>query len=408
MKWIGRIFYIALVLIIGFFVLRISQINAQVKYYNEKAAPYLLEDKREDYIPRYMTANLIETYLKDPVYLAQSKDENEFEFEFAIYHLKIIGEKQEATYLSFYFNEITFDYESLLDDYNKYEENNNLAAISIEVKMKDVEELSTEYYPLDPSFRMPVVLLQLVTNDNNESVFSFQVAIDGKAAPKESTEIEKISLVLSDLTASEDGENPTRTIIAEFTSDENNDNDVDQLTTVDNVIVSSKFNGMIESYQLDELYEDESNLGETYRSDLNVYLKGVTKSLVIYGLVVVGLTFLIFFLKPLLNHIEDKRAIRRKEEREAEKELEALEKRQTEPVIEEAELVEDDNEVIDDNNYNEINEEEQLTKVLEEEQIIDYNAMTVVELKALAKEMELTNYSTLKKADLIELIKQNK
>ncbi|HHT55100.1 MAG TPA: hypothetical protein GX012_00895 [Acholeplasma sp.] len=156
---------------------------------------------------------------------------------------------------------------------------------------------------------------------------------------------------------------------------------------------------MIESYQLDELYEDESNLGETYRSDLNVYLKGVTKSLVIYGLVVVGLTFLIFFLKPLLNHIEDKRAIRRKEEREAEKELEALEKRQTEPVIEEAELVEDDNEVIDDNNYNEINEEEQ---------IIDYNAMTVVELKALAKEMELTNYSTLKKADLIELIKQNK
>src|SRR5690554_720868 len=353
MKWIGRIFYIALVLIIGFFVLRISQINAQVKYYNEKAVPYLLEDKREDYIPRYMTANLIETYLKDPVYLAQSKDENEFEF--AIYHLKIIGEKQEATYLSFYFNEITFDYESLLDDYNKYEENNNLAAISIEVKMKDVEELSTEYYPLDISFRMPVVLLQLVTNDNNESVFSFQVAIDGEAAPKESTEIEKISLVLSDLTASEDGENPTRTIIAEFTSDENNENGVDQLTTVDNVIVSSKFNGMIESYQLDELYEDESNLGETYRSDLNVYLKGVTKSLVIYGLVVVGLTFLIFFLKPLLNHIEDKRAIRRKEEREAEKELEALEKRQTEPVIEEAELVEDDNEVIDDNNYNETN-----------------------------------------------------
>src|SRR5690554_2957146 len=159
MKWIGRIFYIALVLIIGFFVLRFSQINAQVKYYNEKAAPYLLEDDREGYIPRYMTANLIETYLKDPVYLAQSSDSNDFEFEFAIYHLKIFGEEQDVTYLAFYFNEITFDYESLLNDFEKYEENTNLAAISIEVKMKDVEELSSEYYPLDASFRMPVILL---------------------------------------------------------------------------------------------------------------------------------------------------------------------------------------------------------------------------------------------------------
>ena len=407
MKWIGRILYIALVVIVGFFVLRFSQINAQVKYYNENAAPYLLKDDREGYISRYMTANLIDTYLKEPLYLAQSDDSNDFKFEFAIYQLKILGEDQDLTYLSFYFNEITFDYETLLEDYNKYEENNNLAAISIEVKMKDVDELSTEYYPLDASFRMPVVLLQQVTKDN-ESVFSFQVAIDGEAESKESTEIEKISLVLSDLTTAEEADDATRTIIAEFTSDENNENGVDQLTTVDNVIVSSKFNGMIESYQLDDLYEDENNLGVTYRSDLDVYLKGVTKSLVIYGLIVVGLTFLIFFLKPLLNYIEDKRAIRRKEEREAEKELEALEKRQTEPVIEDAEFVEEDNEAIEDHNDDEIQEDEQLTQVLEEEKTIDYNSMTVVELKALAKEMELTNYSTLKKADLIELIKQNK
>lgn len=412
MKWIGRIFYIALVLIIGFFVLRFSQINAQVKYYNEKAAPYLLEDDREGYIPRYMTANLIETYLKDPVYLAQSSDSNDFEFEFAIYHLKIFGEEQDVTYLAFYFNEITFDYESLLNDFEKYEENTNLAAISIEVKMKDVEELSSEYYPLDASFRMPVILLQQVIDENKNPVFSFQVVLEGDSeyTVKESTEIEKISLVLSDLTSAEEADEPTRTIIAEFTSDVNNTmEDSDELITQDNIIISTDFNGDIDSYVLDELYKDANNLGITFRDDLDVYLKGVTKSLLIYGLIVVGLTFIIFFLRPLLNHIDNKKTLRRREEQQAAKELKAKEQalQNDSALIEEAEFVEEDTETeLEVENEEIVDQEDLVEDILEEE--TDYNAKTVAELKSLAKEMGLTNYSTLKKADLIELIKQNK
>lgn len=412
MKWIGRIFYIALVLIIGFFVLRFSQINAQVKYYNDKAAPYLLEDDREGYIPRYMTANLIETYLKDPVYLAQSSDSNDFEFEFAIYHLKIFGEEQDVTYLAFYFNEITFDYESLLNDFEKYEENTNLAAISIEVKMKDVEELSSEYYPLDASFRMPVILLQQVIDENKDPVFSFQVVLEGDSeyTVKESTEIEKISLVLSDLTSAEEADEPTRTIIAEFTSDVNNTmEDSDELITQDNIIISTDFNGDIDSYVLDELYKDANNLGITFRDDLDVYLKGVTKSLLIYGLIVVGLTFIIFFLRPLLNHIDNKKTLRRREEQQAAKELKAKEQalQNDSALIEEAEFVEEDTETeLEVENEEIIDQEDLVEDILEEE--TDYNAKTVAELKSLAKEMGLTNYSTLKKADLIELIKQNK
>lgn len=412
MKWIGRIFYIALVLIIGFFVLRFSQINAQVKYYNDKAAPYLLEDDREGYIPRYMTANLIETYLKDPVYLAQSSDSNDFEFEFAIYHLKIFGEEQDVTYLAFYFNEITFDYESLLNDFEKYEENTNLAAISIEVKMKDVEELSSEYYPLDASFRMPVILLQQVIDENKDPVFSFQVVLEGDSeyTVKESTEIEKISLVLSDLTSAEEADEPTRTIIAEFTSDVNNTmEDSDELITQDNIIISTDFNGDIDSYVLDELYKDANNLGITFRDDLDVYLKGVTKSLLIYGLIVVGLTFIIFFLRPLLNHIDNKKTLRRREEQQAAKELKAKEQalQNDSALIEEAEFVEEDTETeLEVENEEIVDQEDLVEDILEEE--TDYNAKTVAELKSLAKEMGLTNYSTLKKADLIELIKQNK
>ena len=38
---------------------------------------------------------------------------------------------------------------------------------------------------------------------------------------------------------------------------------------------------------------------------------------------------------------------------------------------------------------------------------IDYESMTVVELRALAKERCLTGYSSLNKADLIHLLKDN-
>lgn len=41
------------------------------------------------------------------------------------------------------------------------------------------------------------------------------------------------------------------------------------------------------------------------------------------------------------------------------------------------------------------------------EESVDYNNLTVAELKALAKERELTGYSDLKKAELIEFLKEN-
>ena len=43
----------------------------------------------------------------------------------------------------------------------------------------------------------------------------------------------------------------------------------------------------------------------------------------------------------------------------------------------------------------------------EEPQSLDYESMTVVELRALAKERGLTGYSSLNKADLIQLLKDN-
>ena len=50
--------------------------------------------------------------------------------------------------------------------------------------------------------------------------------------------------------------------------------------------------------------------------------------------------------------------------------------------------------------------EEQVTSLSLEENI-DYESMTVVQLRELAKERGLTGYSSLNKADLIQLLKEN-
>ena len=42
-----------------------------------------------------------------------------------------------------------------------------------------------------------------------------------------------------------------------------------------------------------------------------------------------------------------------------------------------------------------------------EDETIDYESMTVVQIRELAKERGLTGYSSLNKADLIQLLKDN-
>lgn len=308
MKWIGRILYIIVVVIIGTLVLRFSQINAQVKYYNDNALPYLIENDRENYIEGYMTANLVEEYLKYPIYLANSNDET-FTFEFAIYHLRVTNNDNNISYLTFYFNEVTFNYEELLSDYNSYEENNNTAGILIELKMAGVDEIVTNYYPLDINFRMPIVILEQV-KVNNDELFRFQVVdSNDKEVNKTSNEIEKITITLEDLTtATTEQPDPIKTVIAEFNSDSTND-----LSLTDNLILngdtleSNNFNGAVSNYALNDNYSNESLLGATHFGDLSVYQKGVVKSLIIYFLIVVVITFLLFFLKPLMNHLNQRR-----------------------------------------------------------------------------------------------------
>lgn len=68
----------------------------------------------------------------------------------------------------------------------------------------------------------------------------------------------------------------------------------------------------------------------------------------------------------------------------------------------ESELLETDIEEVD-----ELEALDELPEFEEVEEVVDLSKLTVAELRNLAKELELTGYSSLKKADLIALIEEN-
>lgn len=382
MKWIGRILYIVFVFIVTLLVIQFAQINGLLNYYENEAVIFLAEENydREAYIERYMTVNIVDTYLKDPVYLVESDDEK-FAFDFAIYQLKVADkDDNEFTYLAFYFNEYEFNYEELLNDYEAFEENNRLARIGLEIKVAGNSQIIENYFTIDYKNRLALIMFEQVTNDALENVFDYTMNIE---APEEglvyqTKEIERITLKLEDFTLSKDqNTDPAETVIANIVSDQNNDlSNVDNLVLENGVLTSTNFNGSINSYLLDELYEDEQLLGSTDYDVLDEYQeKSIRKILGIYFIIVIVITFLLFFLKPLKNHINYKRMEKRRRIKQDEAEL------------------------------NEVDSKE--VKIEESKPEIDYKAMTVAELKELAKELGLSKYSNLKKEDLINLIRQN-
>lgn len=310
MKWVGRILYLILLYIIGIFVLSFAQQSATYKFYQNEGIPFLKDDNREEYIARYFTIFEIEKYLKDPIYIAKSENDEKFNFEFAIYQFKYIENEKELTYLAFYFNEISFDYKELLNDYESYEKNNNLAAIRIELKFAGIEELGSDYFEIDINDRMPSIIVQQTLNNNNEDIFQFKYKnAEDEVSTKESNEFESIKLYIQDYSGIKEKEDEAvTTLFAEFNSDSLNEMDqVDQLVSVEGVLTSTNFNGSISKFSLEEKYSNPDNLGNIYLDILRDYQKSVVPTMIIYVLIALVVTFLIFFLRPVMDIIKDKK-----------------------------------------------------------------------------------------------------
>jgi len=86
--------------------------------------------------------------------------------------------------------------------------------------------------------------------------------------------------------------------------------------------------------------------------------------------------------------------------------IEVIKKVQDVSIEDNVELNDNNEDDLDDNNEDELDELDDDSEEEEEEEM-DYNKLKVSELKALAKEKGLTNYKSLKKAPLVELLKSS-
>ncbi|VEU81152.1 hypothetical protein [Haploplasma axanthum] len=314
MKWIGRVLYGIVVVIIGMMVVRYANMNKQVKYYNS-GIDYLKNGQIEEYMEVYMTATMVESYLKDPIYHAKSEDEA-FPFEFSVYQAKV-GENK---YLVFFLKDNGINYKELVSDKEKY--NEDKVIIRLNIFMNGEESPITDYYPASIDKRLPISLVAQNFNDKKEMVFSYQVMVDKKNQVKETSKIDKFELVFEDYTKVEkEDDKPITKKVASIVSDDEVEmsKTFDLLKKEDDVLQASGFNGSINEFNKDALYDDSSNLGKLRVDDFKKYQKIVTNTVVVFALIATVITYLIFFLKPTINYIND-----RKYQKKAAEEIEVI------------------------------------------------------------------------------------
>ena len=415
MKWLGRILFAVVAFFIGVFVIRVAQINSQLKYYNEYAPKLMEEDNVKEYMATYLTANMIDKYLIDPIYVAKSLEDEDFKFNFTIYHVMIQYQNEVQYYLVFYFNDLGINYDKVLEDPEVFEKNKNSAAVRIELTMGDKEEKSTEVYKLDFNTRMPNILVQVTENEQKEKLFRTQFTNkDGKGESRLDDQITAIDFSLIDSTKAAKTEDIKETKFAQIIHDKDavmeykaDQKVYDTFTKEEDILVSKAFNGKIDNYVKEAEYQNDDLLGPIYLDQLVPFKKGVNKALGIYIAVVALITYLAYFLKPTLAFFEGKREDKKKTVAQARKIAEKEEKLLVENEVLEVEEFQE--EIEEESKKLEVTTEEEL--VIEEEPKViqeDLNSNTVAELKKMAKDLGITGYSTLRKQELIDIINKHK
>lgn len=453
MKWIGRILFAFVVFQVGMIVVQQATLKKHTTYYIEKGVPLLEENKKDEYIQQYFTATSVKDYITDPIYEGSSQDE-EFPLNFSIHNARQDGKNQSVI---FYFddrNEETgkpIDYKALglVKNEKNFDENPTLVYIRILLYMDEETEPLMYYFPLTlpkaddngnfTNNRMPVELLR-ITEDGR---FQYTVLNDKrKQEARYADRISKMELIIQDYSeemGKNEGNTPNqeKTIATFIHSDDAKLGSKEVLTrqTDDkgNELInkSLNFNGEVKNYDLKEKYKNKEFVTYPDVALVNEYSNVMIKPILTFALIATAATYLIFFLKPTMAFFENRRdakaralrdareALKKENEANAidtaENEIEVVE----EEVIDEVEELEETIESVEETEQvvDQVEEIEEVTEVVEKPakkvsevettKAVDLNTFTVAELKSIAKEMNLTGYSTLRKAEVIELIKKN-
>lgn len=334
LKWFLRILYAFLVLIIGFFVYNEALINRRIKYLEEHAQASYDLNNMDEYLENYYVAAGRSEYLVTPLYTASSTKAN-YEFDFSIYHSKIITGDKTVSVVGFTLHNLNLNI--VPEDLKKYEANNNLIKINMTIKYNHPNQISVHdinqnghYMPSGQPYSMGVTVpleVEVTKSELDVPVFiirdkivsdieSIKISVIDSSASLEKPNEELIAILNSNKVKDDQNYYNVREELVDlpYTVEVINDEGEKEEQTI-NVLQSSLFNGVASRYDVGNQYET-SNVSVVDGSLINQYNGIIAKFLAIYILVIVVVTYLIFFLKPTINYFRDKNLYKKIESKE--------------------------------------------------------------------------------------------
>lgn len=297
MKWVVRIIFGVFVIISAFFMhLVVADGLKHSAFFNHYMSELNDNYNREKYIEVAMTDNLIfDKYLKDPIYLAESKEDGN-KYELGIYQFSYIDRGDTYYVSTFYFKDLGIDLIEQLTDNENYQKDNSLVQVMVHVYYDDVEEPALiGYISTDPLQVKPLEIATIHPDENDDLKYMYLNRSNNAIFVR--SQIRKIEVSVYNRLETE----PETILIAKVEHDDLNNNEgINEIISGN----GANFNGEVSYHDLRTNFEDETLLGNVMTEELNAFNYIKVRALVIYYIILVIVTYLIFFLVPTIEHFK--------------------------------------------------------------------------------------------------------
>lgn len=324
LKWVLRIAYALLVILLAVFVYREADAKRRLDYLKNEAMDYYNEGDLDNYFKEFMVATSRDKYIEKPLYQAISSEEN-LEFTLSIFHTRAVTNQGEVDVAAFVLSNLDIrvtplNEENYLNDTNlvRIRVNINLseghiyqdynlegkslaltstsslgAAIPIELSIGEKDNISLFGLSSGTAIRIESITIELIDHSKLENV----------------GEVSHIAKLENDSSLEEQFE-----VVDYLTRDEASfpiyDGEEDEMVEV-NALVSTKFNGEAFRYNVGEqIYNGDSsdeNVIYSNLDNLRSYNGVIYRYFTIFAVIIVIVTYLLFFLKPTIKHIRKRK-----------------------------------------------------------------------------------------------------
>lgn len=324
LKWILGIIYAFVLIIISVFIFREADAERRLSYLHDYAQQYYESDDLDNYMYHYTIATSRHAYISTPLYQAVSDVEGS-SFVFSLFHTNAVTEKGSVDVIATTLSHLDIDV--IPQNIENYEAEPNLIRIRLNINLDEghlYQDYSLEGESLAITSNASLgahIPIEFSVGHNEPGVSLFGLS-EGTA-----TTIDSITLEILDYT--EEVNNPKVSYLAHIVDSKDNStslgfvdhfevrevevplfSDRSKNTTVE-TLVSTSFVGDANWFDIGQIYESSSPEFEIIiveKALLKPYDQIIVRYFVIYGVIAVILTYLLFFLKPTISYIRKRKA----------------------------------------------------------------------------------------------------